>query len=164
MTADANVILTEELSGGGELLDELPGHDLANWQVGMCSKFWLPTMVPPEYHVDNEEFSLIGSHEMILHAINIPKGKSCCEKSLKYFPKLKEMFRRAIETSFSVTGRSPESTEESRNGSLGDSGTGIIDTGASKSVIGEKRVSALLSTLKAEHREMVKWKESETVF
>ena len=164
VTADANVILTEELSGGGELLDELPGHDLANWQVGMCSKFWLPTMVPPEYHVDNEEFSLIGSHEMILHAINIPKGKSCCEKSLKYFPKLKEMFRRAIETSFSVTGRSPESTEESRNGSLGDSGTGIIDTGASKSVIGEKRVSALLTTLKAEHREMVKWKESETVF
>ncbi|CAL1129202.1 unnamed protein product [Cladocopium goreaui] len=75
VTADANVILTEELSGGGELLDELPGHDLANWQ-------------------------------------------------------------------------------ESRNGSLGDSGTGIIDTGASKSVIGEKRVSALLTTLKAEHREM----------
>ncbi|CAL1143715.1 unnamed protein product [Cladocopium goreaui] len=32
VTADANVILTEELSGGGELLDELPGHDLANWQ------------------------------------------------------------------------------------------------------------------------------------
>ena len=92
VTADANVILTEELSGGGELLDELPGHDLANWQVGMCSRFWLPTMVPPEYHVDNEEFSLIGSHEMILHAINIPKGKSCCEKSLKYFPKLKECF------------------------------------------------------------------------
>ena len=59
--------------------------------------------------------------------------------------------RTALETSFGVIGRSLDSSGDPRQCCLGDSGTGIIDTGASKSVIGEKRVNALLATLRPIH-------------
>eukprot|EP00435_Cladocopium_sp_Y103_P018919 s1103_g4.t1 len=169
--ADANVILSEEPYGElseiteEELLDELPEGDFANWQAGILSKTKgrsLPTQVPSEYHFVNEEFKC-QSHEFVLHVSNLPKGKSS-RNGTHLFPNFSETFRRAIETSFGVIGRSPENSEKDGSDSLGDSGTGIIDTGASKSVIGEKRVSALLSTLDPMHRKLVKWKESETVF
>ena len=49
---------------------------------------------------------------------------------------LRNMFRRAVETSFGVVRSQNRETEG--NQELGPSGSGIIDTGASKSVIGEK--------------------------
>ena len=47
MTADVNVILSEETYGEDELLDELPGNDLENWQVGGVSKIRRASNVPP---------------------------------------------------------------------------------------------------------------------
>ena len=72
------------------------------------------------------------------------------------------LFRRALETSFGVVRSQTQETESSQE--LGPSGSGIINTGASKSVIGEKSVSALLASLKPEHQKLVKWQGSETVF
>ena len=74
---------------------------------------------------------------------------------------MQKYFKVCFETSFGVV-RSQTETEGSQE--LGPIGSGIIDTGASKSVIGEKRVSSLLASLKPEHRDLVKWQGSEDCF
>ena len=167
-TADANVILSEEPEISAEVMDTLPDGVFGNWQVGSfqnSGRHYQSCWGPPESPSDNEEFSEFCSHDLILHVDGFPKGKDPLhQQGQSRFPNFKKNFRRACETCFGVNGRSPEQSEKFRQPLLGDQGTGIIDTGASKSVIGEKRVNALLSTLKSIHRESVKWQESETVF
>lgn len=72
------------------------------------------------------------------------------------------VLRKALETGFGVSRFLKNECESS--GDLGPDGTGIIDTGDSKSVIGEKLVSPLLKSLHEKHRSQVKWYPSETVF
>lgn len=167
-TADANVILSEEPDISAEVMDHLPDGVYGNWQVGgfqNSGSQYQSCWGPPESPSDNEEFSEFCSHDLILHVDSFPKGKNPLSKhGQSRFPNFKQHFRRACETCFGVNVRSPEQSETCRQPHLGDQGTGIIDTGASKSVIGEKRVNALLSTLQPIHRESVKWQESETVF
>ena len=162
------MILSEEPQISAEVMDTLPDGVFGNWQVGSfqnSGRHYQSCWGPPESPSDNEEFSEFCSHDLILHVDGFPKGKDPLhQQGQSRFPNFKKNFRRACETCFGVNGRSPEQSEKFRQPLLGDQGTGIIDTGASKSVIGEKRVNALLSTLKSIHRESVKWQESETVF
>eukprot|EP00435_Cladocopium_sp_Y103_P046045 s2366_g13.t1 len=165
-TADANVMIDEMAdAGAGELVYELPDGTIAQWQVGLGQKddhFHSLNELPNQFCV-NEEFSQSVSPEYVLHVsamtdISQRKSKS---KSRFHSPNIYQVLRSALETGFSVS-RSLKT--ECEGGDLGPDGTGIIDTGASKSVIGEKRVDSLLNSLSANHKSQVKWHPSETVF
>ena len=113
--------------------------------------------LPPVHHHVNEEFSFTTSH--VVHDHYFSKGQN--QKVLSK-PAFRKLFKKAWEASFSVI-RSLKSDRE-RVQDLGDKGSGIIDTGASKTVIGEKRVHDLLATLSTDHQKLVRWHKSETVF
>eukprot|EP00435_Cladocopium_sp_Y103_P020778 s1772_g5.t1 len=155
--ADANVMVTEENLLSSELVDTLPENAVNTmWEASSDSLSFCVCM-PPEQHLVNEEF--IGTTSHFLH-----ESKFSTSSKMKSLPScdLRKALRKACETSFSVV-RSPVS-DRVKGQALGEYGTGIIDTGASKTVIGEKRVHHLLATLKADHRDLVKWQKSETVF
>ena len=138
-----------------ELLENLPADLTVQHQAGSAPH--PPVGMPPEYSNVNDEFSQssFDSQEIVLHVDILKKYPQV----LKNF---KSNFRKAVEQSFSVTRSQPNGCEGVDE--LGSKGTGIIDTGASKSVIGEKRVSALLATLSRHHRDRIKWRMSATVF
>ena len=69
-----------------------------------------------------------------LHVPTVSKVKTSMVSSIDF----RSAFRKAVESSFSVV-RSLKN-DRVRVHDLGDKGSGIIDTGASKTVIGEKRV------------------------
>ena len=144
--AEANVTTIDEEMSTAEIATALPSEQMASWeaQKGVACPSLL---VPSVYQPVNEEFV----------CMTIPRNQPCLH--VKSFQK---NFRRAIETSFGVVRSQTRETESSQE--LGPTGSGIIDTGASKSVIGEKRVSDLLASLKPKHRQLVKWQGSETVF
>ena len=113
--------------------------------------------MPPEHLFVNDEFVLTTSHG--LHEISKPKVSKFCKLSGFNF---RQVFQKALETSFSVV-RSPVA-EHVKGPRIDENGTGIIDTGASKTVIGEKRVRSLLATLQPSHQKQIRWQKSETVF
>eukprot|EP00435_Cladocopium_sp_Y103_P051301 s650_g15.t2 len=129
-----------------EIIESLPTEHMANWEARVQSRCET-SGVPPECPCVNEEFMFC----------SIPGSKPAL-----HVTSCRSLFKRALETSFGVVRSQKNDTESSQE--LGPTGSGIIDTGASKSVIGEKRVSDLLATLKPEHRSLVKWQNSETVF
>ena len=155
--ADANLTITEENFFTSELIDHLPENtEDTMWQA--CQTGSPPCMgLPPVHHHVNDEFIFTTSH--ILHDQHVSKGQNPKVLSKLEFRKL---FKKACEASFSVV-RSLK-TDGERVQDLGDKGSGIIDTGASKTVIGEKRVHDLLATLSTDHQKLVRWHKSETVF
>ena len=161
-TADANMMVSEqdqECEADDALVSELPHGPLASWQarktliIEHLHKTHDPCLANEEFGASKTEFCM---HVDVFKSSEVKVSK---DSRLNAFA-LK--FRTALETSFGVV-RSRNREIEDRT-SLGPDGTGIIDTGASKSVIGEKRVNALLATLKPRHQNLVKWQPSETVF
>ena len=126
----------------GEILEDLPLDNMTTWEARHQGHTHSHPGVPPVYSDVNDEFvcMVVPGTSKVLHVNNISNEKFQIRSALK----------RALETSFGVVRSRKNETESSAD--LGPSGTGIIDTGASKSVIGEKRVSDLLATLKHEHR------------
>ena len=155
--ADANLLIEEDGNSESELVSQLPTNvEISMWQAGSESSSNFDLM-PPEYHQVNDEFVFMTSH--VLHESKCLKSKT---DSLLSTSKFRQVFRKVLETGFSVV-RSPMA-ESDHGRSLVEKGTGIIDTGASKTVIGEKRVKGLLATLPESHQKLVRWHKSETVF
>lgn len=153
--AEANTTMEEnDHEYQSELMDAIPEDtEFAPWKVRAPPHHL--NQVPPEHLCVNEEF-IFTNHESVVH------GSRKTNKSfLNLFPNFKQVFKRALETSFGVV-RSQVSDRVEH--ALGSERTGIIDTGASKSVVGEKRAQGLLPTLKPSVREGARWKKSETVF
>ena len=152
--AEANMLTTVEEQLIGEILEDLPLDNMTTWEARQQGHTRIHPGVPPVYSDVNDEFvcMVVPGTSKVLHVNNIPNEKF----------RFRSVLKRALETSFGVVRSRKNETESSAD--LGPSGTGIIDTGASKSVIGEKRVSDLLATLKHEHQSLVKWQKSETVF
>ena len=147
-SADANVMVGESnvSDDGGELVFELPNGILSQWQVGPEQKdnhgHFLDKL--KNQFIVNDEFVHSASHDMILHATDQTHDsqRTCPSRSHSNFQPFYGVLRNALETGFSVSNSLKNECECS--GDLDPDGTGIIDTGASKSVIGEKRVSPLL--------------------
>lgn len=154
--ADANLLVEENGNSDTELVSQLPTNvEISMWQAGSESSPIFDLM-PPECHLVHDEFVFMTSH--VLHESKCLKSKFG-ELSTNKF---RQVFKKALETGFSVV-RSP-TAECEHDRSLVEKGTGIIDTGASKTVIGEKRVKGLLATLPESHQKLVRWQKSETVF
>ena len=152
--AEANMLTTVEEQLIGEILEDFPLDNMTTWEARQQGHSHIHPGVPPVYSNVNDEFvcMVVPGTSKVLHVNNTSNEKF----------QIRSVLKRALETSFGVVRSRKNETGSSAD--LGPSGTGIIDTGASKSVIGEKRVSDLLAILKHEHRSLVKWQKSETVF
>ena len=106
---------------------------------------------------------------MMMHVLNLGHGYQSemifhvreGTKPSKYWQGFKQTFAAALKA-YHDGGRQATSSPGSYE--LGSAGTGILDTGASRTVIGRKKVAPLLQTLPEWVQARVYWQESQTVF